>query len=143
MKRNPIKIILLSLPIPEFYNYYQKGNHQLFKDYFKSYIEILKQYNNSKNFDLKNIINNIEIIDIPRTIIDNFNNNSLIKTILSLGPDIVGLSSYLWNTERNISISKELKKYGIITIAGGPDIQNDNNYIFKENAFDYYIIGEG
>lgn len=130
MKNKKIKIILLSLPIPEFYNFHQKGNHQLFKDYFKSFLKVLN-------------INDFEIIDIPRNIVDNFNNRGITKIIKSLNPDIVGFSSYLWNIERNIQISKELRKEGIITITGGPEIQLDNSYIFSNNAFDFYIIGEG
>lgn len=126
-----MNVIILSLPIPEIYDKYERGNHQLFCEYLQSLIKIKG-------------INDINIIKLKRDIIDRYNNKKIVEEILKLKPDVVCFSSYLWNIDRNIKIAKELKNSDIITITGGPDIQIDNDYIFKENnVFDYYVIGEG
>jgi len=126
-----MKIILITLPVGDFYLNFQRGNHQIFNDLFKSYIY-------AKN------IKGIEIIELPRYIIDNYNNKALLNEILKLKPDVVGLSSYLWNISRNLSIAKELKQHNIVTILGGPEVTKDNDFIFNNSIyFDYLIEGEG
>ena len=56
-----MKFTLLNLPIPEPFQKYQRGNHQLFADYMERIL------------NLKNI-NDIEIIKLSRDIIDRYNN---------------------------------------------------------------------
>lgn len=125
-----MKILLLNLPLAEFYEKYQRGNHQI----FQNYIEILCKKNN---------IENVEIIKLDREITDLYNNKKIIEKIIDVRPHIVGFSSYLWNIERNIFIAEKLKKYGIITIAGGPEVQKDNINLIDNPAFDILISGEG
>lgn len=129
--KSPImRVIIFSLPIPDIYNNYDKGNHQLFCEYIQALIRV-------RNID------NIEIIKLSRDIIDRYNNKKIVEEILKLNPRVVCFSSYVWNIERNIEISKMLRNSGIITITGGPDIQLDNEYIFNIDPFDHYVIGEG
>lgn len=128
---NKLKVIIINLPIPAFYNKVQKGNCNIFRDYFSSLIV-------NKNFN-----NNIELIKINREVLESYNNRALIDKIKKTNPDVVCFSSYLWNIERNIDIAKKLKEANIITITGGPEIDYKNKYIFESNAFDYYIKGEG
>ena len=125
-----MRVIIFSLPIPEIYNKYNRGNHQIFAEYMQS---IVKKEN----------ISDIEIIKLNRDIVDRYNNNKIVEEIINLKPDIVCLSSYVWNIERNIAISKLLRENDIITITGGPEIQLDNEYLFKKDPFDIYVIGEG
>ncbi len=125
-----IKILLLNLPIPDFIKDFQRGNSQIFSSYIESII-------------INKKLNNIELIKLPRKIIETYNNNGLVNEIIKLKPDIVGFSSYLWNIERNIDISIKLKNSGIITITGGPEISLQNQYLLENNYFDYFIEYEG
>lgn len=123
-------LLIINLPIPEYYKKIQKGNTQLFKDYVSSII-------------VKNKIKGINILKIERTVLEAYNNRALTEEIIKLKADIVCFSCYLWNIERNISIASALRGRGIITVAGGPEILSDNRYLFEKKYFDYYIQGEG
>ncbi|OHD09612.1 MAG: hypothetical protein A2086_14225 [Spirochaetes bacterium GWD1_27_9] len=125
-----MKVLILNLPLPEFYQKYQKGNHQLFAEYIESLI-------------LTQQIKDIQIIKLSRDIIDRLNNRSIISEIMSYKPDIVCFSSYLWNIDRNIQIASVLKTFGITTITGGPEIQFDNKELLDNRSFDIFVVGEG
>ncbi len=118
-----MRIVIFNLPVPEIYDEYQRANHQIFADY--SFI-----INSNKNNT---------IIKLSRDVTDRLNNKGIVNYILNLKSDVVGFSSYVWNIERNIAISKELRKQKIITITGGPEIQNEK-YI---KYFDIVVVGEG
>jgi radical SAM superfamily enzyme YgiQ (UPF0313 family) len=125
-----MKVLILNLPIPEYYQEFQHGFNNLFAGYISA---IVKKEN----------LKDIEIIKLPRNIAENFNNHKIIEYILSIKPDIAAFSSYLWNVERNIVISDVLKKNDIITITGGPEVQTDNDFLLGKKCFDILVSGEG
>ena len=60
-------------------------------------------------------------------------------------PFLVGFSCYMWNTEYNLSLAKEIKKIypDCITVFGGPDIPENTEYLEKYDFIDILISGEG
>ncbi len=129
-KRGKMKIVLLNLPLPDFYDKYQKVNHSLFGEYMKILVQ-------------KNDLKNIDIVLLSADITDNYNNLAIIDELRKISPDAVGFSSYLWNVKRNEAIAKDLKKSGIITFTGGPEVQSDNLGLLNDDNFDIFFEGEG
>jgi len=124
-----MKILLLSLPVPGFYYPYQKGNHQLFAVYAK----LIASRHPEKD---------ISIITLSRDITDRANDEAIFNAIISEKPDIVGFSLYVWNTIRSQNIAMMLKKSGITTAAGGPEVNQANDNELKEK-FDILHEGDG
>lgn len=60
-------------------------------------------------------------------------------------PFLVGFSCYMWNTEYNLSLAREIKKRypECVTVFGGPDIPEDFEYLKKYEFIDILVSGEG
>ena len=67
------------------------------------------------------------------------------QRILSKKFDIIGFSTYIWNLELVLKLSKRLKEERNVQILlGGPEVSYNSIEILKEHAFvDYVICGEG
>lgn len=99
-------------------------------------IRTLRKYV-EKNSDLK--------VDLYET---NINNQllNIIKEIFERRPDIVILSTYIWNKEYVFDITIELKKIlpNIKIVLGGPEVSYKWEKIMQENPqIDFLLIGEG
>jgi len=125
-----LRVLLICLPLPGPSGDIQKGNHQLFSDY----IEALASVRN---------ISGLEILRLPRKVTDSNHNRALADEIMKAAPDLVGFSCYVWNSKRSAAIASLLHERGIITVAGGPEVQADNTWLLAENGFTYFIQGEG
>jgi len=70
---------------------------------------------------------------------------SLADTIAERSPELVAFTLYMWNVERSIWLAKTLKdrQPGIITVAGGPEVTEDNEWLISSGAFDLMVSGEG
>jgi hypothetical protein len=81
---------------------------------------------------------------IPPEDTDSLGDLDLIDRICKEGPDFLGLSLYLWNTERSLYIAKEVKKRNpdIQILIGGPEVNEDNPYVLGETGFDIAVSGE-
>ena len=86
----------------------------------------------------------------PEAVIDQYTvdtggDRSLIKMIVSRSPALVAFTLYMWNVERSLWLAKMLKKElpGLITVAGGPEIARDNDWLRTSGGFDLMIAGEG
>lgn len=75
---------------------------------------------------------------------DSLGDLALIDRIVKEGPDFLGLSLYLWNTERSLYIAKEVKKRSPETkiLIGGPEVNEDNPYVLGEKGYDIAVSGE-
>lgn len=75
---------------------------------------------------------------------DSLGDLALIDRIVKEGPDFLGLSLYLWNTERSLYIAKEVKKRSPETkiLIGGPEVNEDNPYVLGEEGYDIAVSGE-
>lgn len=60
-------------------------------------------------------------------------------------PYLVGFSCYMWNTEYNLSLAKEIKKKypECITVFGGPDVPENTDYLEKYEFIDIVMCSEG
>lgn len=61
-------------------------------------------------------------------------------------PDLVAMSSYVWNWEYNKSLAKEIKKHypNCVIVVGGPQInKRDPNFFQDYPMFDVAVHGEG
>jgi len=77
----------------------------------------------------------------------NFSSNRVIaRHIVSIGPDIVSFTTYLWNLERNLHIAALVKETNpdIKIIFGGPEI-TDGSFALNEKRVqvDLFVHGEG
>ena len=71
---------------------------------------------------------------------------TLKKEILRRGPDVLGISVYLWNYQRAIKLCEMIKKDSpaIVTVLGGPQVTYSAENVLKENpSVDIIVRGEG
>jgi hypothetical protein len=59
-------------------------------------------------------------------------------------PDFLGLSLYLWNTERSLHLAREVKRRSPRTrvLIGGPEVSDDNGFVLAQDGFDVAVTGE-
>ncbi len=70
--------------------------------------------------------------------------DAIIDTLVAMKPDVLGISTYIWNAERFIEILPRLKQRlpNVILVAGGPEMSEDIPYYFANTPLDYIIKGE-
>lgn len=70
---------------------------------------------------------------------------SILKAILRITPDILITTLYVWNVERTVKIIHDVKKMlpNVVTIGGGPEVADDNDFLLNKRCFDFLVIGEG
>ncbi|XDD47657.1 radical SAM protein [Leptospira sp. WS39.C2] len=127
------KIQFLQLPVPPPSYFAATGNVPLAAASLASCLE-------SK----ANPIQGITASVIPPEDTDSLGDKDLIDRICKEGPDFLGLSLYLWNTERSLYIANEVKKRNpdIQILIGGPEVNEDNPYVLGESGFDIAVSGE-
>jgi len=81
---------------------------------------------------------------IDQDTVDTCGDRSLVELIASRYPELVAFTLYMWNAERSVWLAKMLKKKlpGIITVAGGPEVSCDNEWLTSSGAFDLMVCGE-
>ncbi len=82
---------------------------------------------------------------LPPKICNYSSDLGIVEAILEREANIVGFSCYLWNIDRTLWIAAELKRKRpeIIIVLGGPEITNDNAWVFGSGVVDYAVVGEG
>ena len=85
-----------------------------------------------------------EII-IDQNMIDSIGDRSLVKMIVSRSPELVAFTLYMWNVERSLWLANMLNRElpGVITVAGGPEVTRDNEWLLSSGGFDLMVSGEG
>ncbi len=65
--------------------------------------------------------------------------------ILAHGPDVVGLSLYLWNLDASSRLAEVLRRErpGLVVFAGGPQATADPLGTLTGGGYDFLILGEG
>ncbi|TGM64915.1 radical SAM protein [Leptospira levettii] len=127
------KIQFLQLPVPPPSYFAATGNVPLAAASLASCLE-------SKEDPIQGIIPSV----ISPEDTDSLGDKDLIDRICKEGPDFLGLSLYLWNTERSLYIAKEVKKKNpeIQILIGGPEVNEDNPYVLGEDGYDIAVSGE-
>lgn len=123
------KAILLQLPIQGHDFFFSHENIPLAVAYLKSIIS-----KSDWQVDL-----------LPRNIMNYGSDQAIISFLVNYKPDIIGMSCYLWNIERNLFLAGEIKKYmpHCRIILGGPEVTPDNKFLLSNNSFDIGVVGEG
>lgn len=69
----------------------------------------------------------------------------ILERIIEEKPDVVAISTYIWNIEMVERLSKLIKLVNpsIEIVFGGPEVSYDSMIFLKENEGDYVIEGEG
>jgi len=126
-------ILLVQLPIPPPGIEPVEGNVPLASAYLKLYA---RRCGWEQNF-------NIDILPAP--LANTLGDAGLIEEILARRPSLVGFSCYLWNIERTLWIAGQLKQRqpDLRILVGGPEITPDNQWVLRQSAVDYAIVGEG
>jgi hypothetical protein len=91
----------------------------------------------------RNLQHNYKFILCDQFKNDNYGNAKLIDEILKYKPAIVCFTCYCWNIQRTLFICKVLKESKIKVVLGGPEINSDNSFLYKNNCADILISGEG
>lgn len=88
-----------------------------------------------------------DIIDIKlEEFTINTNLNYILKKIYEQKPDLIVFSTYIWNLEETLKISRSLKKIkkDIKILLGGPEVSfEEKDLLLKNDCIDYIIRGEG
>lgn len=69
-----------------------------------------------------------------------------LEQILAVKPDLIGFSTYLWNIQESVHLSKLIKKISpqTIIVFGGPEAGPEGKKLLKKHdSIDYIIKGEG
>ncbi|TGL19198.1 radical SAM protein [Leptospira yanagawae] len=127
------KMQFLQLPVPPPSYFAATGNVPLAAASLASCLE-------SKDNPVKGIT--ASVISPEDT--DSLGDIDLIDRICKEGPDFLGLSLYLWNTERSLYIANEVKRRNpeIQILVGGPEVNEDNPFVLGETGFDIAVSGE-
>lgn len=82
-----------------------------------------------------------ELLDLYPTQIQ----EEMLELILKMQPDVVAFPLYLWNRQRILNLTRELRrlKPEIILVAGGPEASADSCAVLAEGHLDAVIRGEG
>jgi len=74
----------------------------------------------------------------------NQDDNNIVKQVVAHLPDIVGISTYIWNAEKLPNIIKLIRGLlpEIVIVLGGPEASFNAEYWLERGA-DYIICGEG
>lgn len=87
---------------------------------------------------------NLLVKTLLPSLTDTAGDTQLVQEICASEPDYVGLSLYLWNTERSLYLAEQIKKNSPHTkiILGGPEVSADNPFVLQHPAFDIAVTGE-
>ncbi len=84
----------------------------------------------------------VEVVSAERT--DTLGDTLLADALAKDEPDFLGLSLYLWNTERSLHLAREVKRRSPRTqvLIGGPEVTHDNGFLLAQDGFDVAVTGE-
>ncbi len=82
---------------------------------------------------------------IDQNAVDTAGDRSLLQMIVNRSPALVAFTLYMWNAERSLWLANMLKRElpGVITVAGGPEVTRDNEWLLSSGGFDLMVAGEG
>ena len=86
----------------------------------------------------------LKIEVLAPSITDAYGDTRLAELIAKDEPEFLGLSLYLWNSERSLHLAREVKRRSPRTtvLIGGPEVGADNPFIMNQEGFDIAVTGE-
>jgi hypothetical protein len=129
----PRLVLLVQLPIPPTGPGVIEGNVPLAAAYLKLFAR------------RQGLENSYAIELLPTMLANTLGDQALVEAILARRPWMVGFTCYLWNVERTLWIAERLKQKrpDLIVLLGGPEITADNDWVLRNPAIDYAVLGEG
>ncbi len=86
----------------------------------------------------------LDIEVLPPSTTDLLGDASLAEAAARGEPEFVGLSLYLWNTEKSLHLAREIKRRSPRTriLIGGPEVGPDNAFVQDQAGWDIAVTGE-
>lgn len=90
------------------------------------------------------LVDRLRIDVLPPRLTDVLGDALLADRIARAEPEFLGLSLYLWNTERSLALAREVKRRSPRTriLVGGPEVGPDNPFVLEADGFDVAVTGE-
>lgn len=87
----------------------------------------------------------IESAILDRGVSDVYGDLGLISAIKNASPDVLLMTLYVWNVQRSLFIAAMVKRDipHLKTLAGGPEVTRDNEWVLAHPAVDAGVFGEG
>lgn len=129
---NPVKVVLLQLPVQSHDYAYPMENLGLGIGSLKAYAESV-------------LTPDISIVLGPHALVNYGGDHALVEWILSEQPDVVGFSCYVWNVERSLDMARRVKarRPQVRILVGGPEVTPENDFLKEAGGFDWGVVGEG
>ncbi len=127
-----MKILFIQLPLQDHSHGYINGNIDYAPAALSGYI--------SRRFK------SVSTVTLPSVLANFASDELIVKYILSLSPDCVSFTSYLWNVERNLRIAERVRSssQSIKILFGGPEISAGSFALSEPKPYiDQFITGEG
>jgi len=82
---------------------------------------------------------------LPSEKTDILGDRAIVDEILSGDPSAAGFTLYSWNAERSLYIAGKLRERlpDLLTVAGGPEVFRDNNWLIGDDRISLFVSGEG
>lgn len=84
-----------------------------------------------------------EVEVLPWREADLLGDEALVAALLARQARVVGLSAYLWQSERSAWVARRLTDAGVTVLLGGPEVLPDNEWLWQEGGFAAGVAGEG
>ncbi len=86
----------------------------------------------------------LDIDVVSPELTDRHGDASLAEVVARGEPEFVGLSLYLWNTERSLHLAREIRRRSPRTriLVGGPEVGADNPFVLAQDGWDVAVTGE-
>jgi hypothetical protein len=90
------------------------------------------------------LLDHVALDVVDPSVTDTLGDTLLADHVARGEPEFVGLSLYLWNTERSLHLAREVKRRSPRTtvLIGGPEVGPDNPFVLGEEGFDVAVSGE-
>ena len=128
-------LLFLQLPIPRLNLIQEDHNIPVAALYLQAY---LQQRELSKAYHIQLLVPALQNYASDET---------LLRELTKISPDIIGFSLFCWNVERSLYLAEKLKERKgpgptPLILAGGPEV-TPNNRLLRKSSIDLYIYGEG
>ena len=86
-----------------------------------------------------------DVVLLPQHLMSYGSDQAILRFLLDVKPDIVGMSCYLWNLERSLFLARQLhRELPMCTVVlGGPEITPHNEFLLTHGEFDVGVVGQG
>jgi Radical SAM superfamily/B12 binding domain len=92
----------------------------------------------------QDLLDSVDLEVVDPAVTDVLGDTLLADEVARGEPEMVGLSLYLWNTERSLHLAREVKRRSPKTtvLVGGPEVGPDNPFLLGEPGYDVAVSGE-